>query len=459
MPEPLCNCATRRRAPPATCPAGLRRVPRGRRPLPRRRGAHRRAFRPSGRGDRRCRLSWPCCAVRRRPAGRCTPARPRGRKLPGADAGLSRRPTGSSARLPSSGACARGPSRGSSRSASTARTGAGHDAWRTPADDAILPGVTDFFQVEGEEVHEVAVGPGPRGRHRAGALPLPVPRRGGPPPGDLPGLPAPRRRAGDGRRARPRARIHYMETLAGDTTIGHATAYCQAAGGPGRLQRARRGPRPCAASRWSSNGWPTTSATWGAGRRRGLSAHASFCGRIRGDFLNMTALALRQPVRPRHGPARAASASTRTSARAAELRERLRRRLRTWPRRSTCSGSRRRSWRASRRRAPSPARPPRLGLVGVAARACGLERDVRFDFPVRHLPVRPDPGLDLARAATSSPGPMSAGWRSSGRRRSSASSSALCRDGAARAPCGPLAPDSWRSRSWRAGAGRSATSP
>ena len=64
-------------------------------------------------------------------------------------------------------------------------------------------------------------------------------------PGDLAGLPASRRRAGAGRRAGPADRSTTMETLAGDTTVGHATAYCQAvealAGGrvPARAQALR----------------------------------------------------------------------------------------------------------------------------------------------------------------------------------------------------------------------------
>ena len=35
----------------------------------------------------------------------------------------------------------------------------GHDAWGRSADDEILPCVTDYFRVEGSEIHEVAVGP------------------------------------------------------------------------------------------------------------------------------------------------------------------------------------------------------------------------------------------------------------------------------------------------------------
>ena len=35
----------------------------------------------------------------------------------------------------------------------------GHDAWGRRPGEAPVVGVTDFFRVEGEEVHEVAVGP------------------------------------------------------------------------------------------------------------------------------------------------------------------------------------------------------------------------------------------------------------------------------------------------------------
>ena len=36
---------------------------------------------------------------------------------------------------------------------------AARDAWGRGVDEEILPSVTDFFRVEGIEVHEVAVGP------------------------------------------------------------------------------------------------------------------------------------------------------------------------------------------------------------------------------------------------------------------------------------------------------------
>lgn len=36
---------------------------------------------------------------------------------------------------------------------------AGQDAWNRPAESPVLPGVTDFFSMAGDEIHEVAVGP------------------------------------------------------------------------------------------------------------------------------------------------------------------------------------------------------------------------------------------------------------------------------------------------------------
>ena len=60
--------------------------------------------------------------------------------------------------------------------------------------------------------------------------------------------------------------IHYMETLAGDTSVGHATAYCQALRLDG-LSGARPVRTHCEGSRWNSNGSriiPVISAHWPA---------------------------------------------------------------------------------------------------------------------------------------------------------------------------------------------------
>jgi hypothetical protein len=101
------------------------------------------------------------------------------------------------------------------------------DAWGRAPGSPILPGVTDFFSMRGEEVHEVAVGPVHAAVIEPGhfrfqchgetvfhlEISLGYQHRGV-------------ERAllgGPGLRS-----IHYAETLAGDTSVGHATAYCQA---------------------------------------------------------------------------------------------------------------------------------------------------------------------------------------------------------------------------------------
>jgi Ni,Fe-hydrogenase III large subunit len=108
---------------------------------------------------------------------------------------------------------------------------------------------------------------------------------------------------------------------------------------------------------------------------------ASFCGRLRGDFLNMSALFCgsrfgRGLVRP------GGVAFDLEVARVAELADRLDRTLKDvagavgllWESPSVMA-------RFEETGVVSREVAEALGLVGVAARASGLERDVRFDFP------------------------------------------------------------------------------
>src|SRR5213076_1995839 len=84
--------------------------------------------------------------------------------------------------------------------------------------------------------------------------------------------------------------IHYMETLAGDTTIGHATAYCQAVEAlvncqvPARAQ-ALRGVA-LELERLANHAGDLGALAGDVG----YLPSASYCGRLRGEFLNMTAL-------------------------------------------------------------------------------------------------------------------------------------------------------------------------
>ncbi|MGE5413184.1 MAG: NADH-quinone oxidoreductase subunit C [Syntrophomonadaceae bacterium] len=101
---------------------------------------------------------------------------------------------------------------------------AGRDAWGRQPDVPIPPGVIDFFTVNGAEIHEVAVGPVHAGVIEPGhfrfqchgehvfhlEIALGYQHRGI--EAALVGGPTKRT-------------IHYMETAAGDTTIGSALAY------------------------------------------------------------------------------------------------------------------------------------------------------------------------------------------------------------------------------------------
>src|SRR5207244_3731939 len=99
--------------------------------------------------------------------------------------------------------------------------------WGTFDASLPIPGDYPFYRVEGEEVHEVAVGPVHAGIIEPGhfrfqchgeevlhlEISLGYQHRGV----ERALVGGPNKRT-----------IHYMETLAGDTSVGHATAYCQA---------------------------------------------------------------------------------------------------------------------------------------------------------------------------------------------------------------------------------------
>ena len=103
----------------------------------------------------------------------------------------------------------------------------GFDAWGRPEGVKPVVGVMDFYRVEGEEIHEVAVGPVHAGIIEPGhfrfqchgeevfhlEISLGYQHRGI--ERTLPGGPTKRT-------------LPVMEEVGGDTSIGHATAYCQA---------------------------------------------------------------------------------------------------------------------------------------------------------------------------------------------------------------------------------------
>ena len=255
----------------------------------------------------------------------------------------------------------------------------------------LSPGVTNFFRVEGDEIHEVAVGPVHAGVIEPGhfrfqchgeyvfhlEIALGYQHRGI--EHALVGGPAKRT-------------IHMIETAAGDTTIGHTLAYCHAV-------EALAGTKPPARAQ-ALRGIALelerlANHTGDLGALSGDVAYlptAAFCGRIRGDYLNLTAELCgsrfgRGLVRPGGvlfdlEPERVATlaarldAATRDAIAAAQM---------LWNTPTVVE-------RFENTGVVDSEVCEQIGMVGVAARACGRSMDVRHDFPFGvfrfvHVPV------------------------------------------------------------------------
>jgi Ni,Fe-hydrogenase III large subunit len=241
-------------------------------------------------------------------------------------------------------------------------------------------GVLDFFKVEGDEVHEVAVGPVHAGIIEPGhfrfqchgedvfhlEISLGYQHRG-----------LERRlRGGPDRRT-----VHYMETLAGDTTVGHATAYCMALEA---LCGTQAPPRAEALRGIALELERIANHTGDLGALAGDVGYLptlSYCGRLRGDVLNMTGLLCgnrfgRGLLRP------GGTAFDGDTPLCAELLERLQ------GVEKDLTGAVNLLWETPSVMARfegtgtvSRTLCDTIGLVGPAARACGADRDIRKDMP------------------------------------------------------------------------------
>jgi Ni,Fe-hydrogenase III large subunit len=243
-----------------------------------------------------------------------------------------------------------------------------------------LPSVMDFYRVAGDEVHEVAVGPVHAGIIEPGhfrfqchgervfhlEISLGYQHRGL--EAELAGGPHPKT-------------IYQMETVAGDTTVGHAETYCMILGALcGRHAPARAAVIRGIALELERLANHTGDLGAIAGDV-GYLPTASFCGRIRGDFLNMSAVLCgsrfsRGLIRPGGvgfdcGERQVNDLLGRLAAARADLANAV---DLLWTTPSVMA-----RLENTGKVAEEAARE--LGLVGPAARACSLNRDVRRDHP------------------------------------------------------------------------------
>lgn len=272
---------------------------------------------------------------------------------------------------------------------------------RRAGDDA--PANSPFFRVEGGEVHEVAVGPVHAGVIEPGhfrfqcageevlhlEIALGYQHRG-----------AERALMGGPHRAT----MFQMETVAGDATIAHATAYASVMEALGGREAPLRAQWLRAVALELERLANHTGDLGALANDVAFLPTAAACGKLRGDFLNLTAMICgnrfgRGIVRPGTSghdlePERAARTSGLLMRALADTEQAM-----SW------------LWGAPSVRARfenvgrvHPTQAASLGLVGPSARGCGLVRDVRYDHPAgwhrfAQAPVVVWPGGDVfARA-------------------------------------------------------------
>jgi Ni,Fe-hydrogenase III large subunit len=254
--------------------------------------------------------------------------------------------------------------------------------WLKPVrkDDGRGPGVMNFFRVDGGEIHEVAVGPVHAGIIEPGhfrfqcageeVLHLEI------------ALGYQHRGIEEAMASGPRrATMSQMETIAGDSTIAHATAYASV------VEALSDTEAPFQAQWLRAIALELERIANHVGDLGALAGDVAFlptaaaCGRIRGDFLNLTAAVCgnrfgRGLVRPGgcrmdFGPERARPLLARFERALGDVE-----RAADWLWDS--ASVRARFEQTGKLHAKQASE---IGLVGPSARACGLVRDVRFDHP------------------------------------------------------------------------------
>lgn len=257
----------------------------------------------------------------------------------------------------------------------------GRDAWNRPSDQPLLPAVGDFFRVEGSQVHEVAVGPVHAGVIEPGhfrfqchgetvfhlEIALGYQHRGI----EQAMINGPTQRS-----------IHYAQTLAGDSTIAHTSAYCHIVEALAGCQTTDRTQTLRSIALELERLANHVGDLGALANDVGFLPTASFCGRIRGDFLNMTALLCGN----RFGRGMLLPGGVGFDVESTRVHELLHR-LDAAEKDTTVAVNLLWNTPSVMARFEETGILPQnvavsLGIVGLAARASGLQRDIRHDHPL-----------------------------------------------------------------------------